>query len=128
MSKSGQPPHLRAVTFDAGGTLLYPHPSVGEIYAEAARRHGAVADANAMEAAFRQTWVLCHHDDAVARAGNVSQRDWWRELVFRTLELAGVTPRDRDAYFHELDDLCARPAGWRLFPDALATLTTVKRL
>ncbi len=25
---------VRAVTFDAGGTLLTPHPSVGEVYAE----------------------------------------------------------------------------------------------
>ncbi len=124
---SGQYRRLRAVTFDAGGTLFYPHPSVGEIYAEAARRHGAAADANAMEEAFRRAWVTCHHDDAVAAAGNTSQREWWRELVFRTLEMAGVTMPDREAYFHELYDLFARPEVWRLFPDAVETLTAMRR-
>lgn len=118
---------LRAVTFDAGGTLLYPHPSVGGIYAEAARRHGVVADAGAMENGFRRAWVACHHDDVVAAAGNVSQRDWWRELVFRTLEMAGVAMPDREAYFHELYELFARPEVWRLFPDAVETLTAVRR-
>jgi putative hydrolase of the HAD superfamily len=115
------------VTFDAGGTLLYPHPSVGEIYAEAARRHGARADAAVMEDAFRRAWVACHHDDAVAAAGNVSQLDWWRELVFRALDMAGVVMADRGAYFDELYELFARPEVWRLFPDALETLAAVRR-
>lgn len=120
-------PGLQAVTFDAGGTLLYPHPSVGEIYAEAARRHGAEADAAAMENAFRRAWVTCHHDHAVAAAGNVSQREWWRELVYRTLEMADVAMPDRETYFHELYDLFARPEVWRLFPDATETLATIRQ-
>lgn len=119
---------LRAVTFDAGGTLLYPHPSVGEIYADAARRHGVTADAAAMEDGFRRAWVACHHDSAVAAAGNVSQREWWREMVFQTLEMAGVTLPDREAYFHELYDLFAAPEVWRLFPDAIETLMAVRKL
>jgi putative hydrolase of the HAD superfamily len=107
--------------------LLYPHPSVGEIYAEAARRHGAAADAAVMEDAFRRSWVACHHDDAVATAGNVSQRDWWRVLVFRALDMAGVTMADREAYFNELYELFARPEVWRLFPDAMETIADVRR-
>jgi putative hydrolase of the HAD superfamily len=118
---------LRAVTFDAGGTLLYPHPSVGEIYAEAAQRYGATVEPAALEDAFRRSWVACHHDHAVAAAGNVSQREWWRELVFRTLEMAGVTMPDREAYFRELYDLFARPEVWRLYPDAMDTLAAVKQ-
>src|SRR6185369_7588724 len=31
---------LRAITFDVGGTLIQPWPSVGHIYAEVAARHG----------------------------------------------------------------------------------------
>ena len=54
-------------------------------------------------------------------------REWWRELVFRTLEMAGVTMPDRETYFHELYDLFARPEVWRLFPDAVETLTAVRR-
>lgn len=126
-SLSRQRGRLRAVTFDAGGTLFYPHPSVGKIYADAARRHGVAADAAAMEDGFRRAWVACHHDDAVAAAGNVSQRDWWRVLVFQALDTAGVTMTDREAYFDELYELFARPEVWRLFPDAVGTLTAVRR-
>ena len=34
---------IRAVFFDAGGTLLYPHPSVGEVYSRVAAEHGVIA-------------------------------------------------------------------------------------
>ena len=126
MKKSGQRRKLRAVTFDAGGTLLYPHPSVGEIYAKAARRHGVDASAEAMEAAFRQAWRACHHPEAAAAAGNASQLEWWREMVFQTLDLAGVRMADREAYFHELYDLFADASAWRLFPDARETMATLR--
>ncbi|MBM3889461.1 MAG: HAD-IA family hydrolase [Verrucomicrobia bacterium] len=118
---------LRAVTFDAGGTLLYPHPSVGEIYAEAARRHGANVSAEAMETAFREAWRACHHPEVVGRAGNVSQREWWRDMVFQTLALAGVTMADREAYFRELYEMFAHATVWRLFPDARETMTAIKQ-
>ncbi|MCX7827124.1 MAG: HAD-IA family hydrolase [Verrucomicrobiae bacterium] len=118
---------LRAVTFDAGGTLLYPHPSVGEIYAAAARRHGASVSAEAMETAFREAWRACHHPEVAGKAGNVSQREWWRDMVFQTLELAGVRLRDRAAYFEELYHLFAHATVWRLFPDARETLTAVRQ-
>jgi FMN phosphatase YigB (HAD superfamily) len=32
--------NIRAVTFDVGGTLVDPWPSVGHVYAEVATRHG----------------------------------------------------------------------------------------
>ena len=31
--------HIQAVTFDVGGTLIRPWPSVGHVYAEVAARH-----------------------------------------------------------------------------------------
>ncbi len=34
---------IRAVTFDVGGTLIEPWPSVGHVYAEVAARHGVAA-------------------------------------------------------------------------------------
>ena len=42
--------HVKTVSFDAGGTLLYPWPSVGEIYAERMQAHGMRVDADAVEA------------------------------------------------------------------------------
>ncbi|MBI5397620.1 MAG: HAD-IA family hydrolase [Verrucomicrobia bacterium] len=117
---------LRAVTFDAGGTLLYPHPSVGAIYADTARRHGCVASAEAMEAAFRHVWATSHHAETLGTAGNVSQKTWWRQLVFRALDHIGAVMDDREAYFEELYDTFGHAGVWRLFPDAMDTITAVK--
>jgi putative hydrolase of the HAD superfamily len=102
---------VRAVFFDVGGTLLRPHPSVGAIYASVAGRHGIVTTAHEMERAFRQSWT------ALKRPGlTVSCKDWWRELVFRTLG------QDNQACFEELFQAFADPRAWHVFPDVEDTL------
>lgn len=45
---------IRAIVFDAGGTLLYPAEPVGETYARFARAHGVKIQAEAATTAFRQ--------------------------------------------------------------------------
>jgi putative hydrolase of the HAD superfamily len=102
---------VRAVFFDVGGTLLRPHPSVGAIYASVASRHGIVTTADVMERAFRQSWT------ALKRPGlNVSRKDWWRELVFKTLG------QENQACFEELFKMFASSSAWQVFPDVDDTL------
>src|ERR1700722_18252190 len=38
-------PPVHAITFDVGGTLIQPWPSVGHVYAEVAARHGIKPEA-----------------------------------------------------------------------------------
>ena len=47
---------VRAVFFDAGGTLLYPHPSVGEVYARVAAEHGVKARPDLLNQIFHAVW------------------------------------------------------------------------
>lgn len=102
---------VRALFFDAGGTLLHPFPSVGAVYASVASRHGITTTADAMERAFRQSWA------ALRRPGlTVSAKEWWRELVFRTLGQVN------QPCFEELFKTFARPDVWRVFPEAEETL------
>jgi putative hydrolase of the HAD superfamily len=102
---------VRALFFDVGGTLLHPFPSVGAVYASIAGRHGITTTADAMERAFRQSWAV------LRRPGlTVSRKEWWRELVFRTLGQVN------QACFEELFNAFARPDVWRKFPDAEETL------
>ena len=97
---------VRALFFDVGGTLLRPFPSVGAVYASVAGRHGIATTADAMERAFRQSWT------ALRRPGlTVSRKEWWRELVFRTLG------QENAACFEELFTTFGRPDVWRVFPD-----------
>ena len=101
---------VRALFFDVGGTLLRPFPSVGAVYASVAGRHGIATTADAMERAFRQSWT------ALRRPGlTVSRKEWWRELVFRTLG------QENAACFEELFSMFARPDVWRVLVGSDAT-------
>lgn len=105
----GEP--VRALFFDVGGTLLHPWPSVGAIYSSVANRHGITVTTQGMERAFRETWA------ALKRPGlTVSSRDWWREVVFRTLG------HENQACFEELYETFARANVWQIFPDVEETL------
>ncbi len=102
---------MRAVFFDVGGTLMRPYPSVGAVYAAIASFYGITASADDMERAFRESWA------ALKRPGlTVSRKDWWRELVFRTLG------QENQACFDELFETFARPDVWRVFPDVEETV------
>ena len=102
---------VRALFFDVGGTLLRPWPSVGAIYASVANRHGMTITAESMERAFRESWI------ALKRPGlTVSHKDWWRELVFRTLG------QENQTCFEELFEIFGRADAWQVFPDVEDTL------
>jgi putative hydrolase of the HAD superfamily len=118
---------FKAVFFDAGGTLLHPYPSVGEIYAEVAARFGCKAKPAQLEQLFRAHWLkrdglaalASHNDEKV-------ERTWWRGLVSDIFTEAGGV-RDFDAFFHELYDLFGHPDVWRLYPDVLELLIELKK-
>jgi putative hydrolase of the HAD superfamily len=113
------------VFFDVGGTLIEPHPSVGEVYARAGRAHGLTAPADALETAFRRAW-----QDHIARAGDgvltmgrdeASTHLWWRRLVDDVLDAVAFTG-DRDAVFAAFFGAFAGRAAWRIHDDVEATL------
>jgi len=106
---SGAP--SRALFFDVGGTLLRPWPSVGAIYASVANRRGMTTTTEEMNRAFRESWA------ALKRPGlTVSRKDWWREVVFRTLG------QENQACFEELYETFAHAGAWQIFPDVEETL------
>ena len=47
---------IRAITFDAGGTLIEPWPSVGHVYAEVANRHGKEVSSDELNRRFVSAW------------------------------------------------------------------------
>lgn len=118
---------VRAVFFDAGGTLFRPYPSVGEVYSEVAGRHGLRTDPDAVEKRFHELWVardgLC---GLSARSGEKEERSWWKGLVREVFSEFGRLG-DFDSFFEELYDRFARPETWRLFPDALPVVRELKK-
>jgi putative hydrolase of the HAD superfamily len=118
------PTGVRAVFFDAVGTLLFPEPSAPVIYAEAALRHGLSISPTAV----RERFVAAYRrEEAMDVATNwatseARERDRWRRIVIDTL--SGVA--DPEACYAHLFDHFAKPEAWRVAPDAEAVLTSLR--
>jgi len=121
---------LRALLLDAAGTLIEPAEPVAEVYARAARAHGQPLDAAVMKEAFRQTFSgLPDPDWAAHPHGDAAEREWWQEIVSRTLSTAAgrTLPDDFvEACFHTLFAHYAAPAAWHLFPEVPEVLAAAR--
>jgi putative hydrolase of the HAD superfamily len=128
--RPGPRPALRAVTFDATGTLIHPL-RLGETYREVLRRHGHAVEPEAGEVArvVRQVWqeLACRTDGSTDRFTSHSEgaRGWWRRFAERVAEHLGEAPLTPFAAA-ELYDAFARPDAWELYPDALPALARLR--
>ncbi|HEX4644060.1 MAG TPA: HAD-IA family hydrolase [Verrucomicrobiae bacterium] len=105
---------IQAVTFDAGGTLIQPWPSVGHIYAEVARRHGFTnLSAEKLDRQFSAAWRKLKNFNHT--------REEWAALVDQTFAGASGPPPSR-AFFPELYDRFAGPGAWHIYDDVLPAL------
>jgi putative hydrolase of the HAD superfamily len=123
---------LRAVLFDAVGTLVHLRAPVGETYARFAARHGARVPAARLEEAFGRCrasappvgWAPGQPlAEAAAR-----ERAWWRRLVddtFRAADGASL-PRPFDAFFDALYAHYGTAEAWALAEGARACLLALR--
>lgn len=115
----------RVIFFDAAGTLFHLPRGVGWHYADVARRHGAELDEDALSKAFRSIWKATPAP-AETRSPRADDREWWRTLVFRVLDVcAAGCEMDRAAYFEELWDEFAKPGVWELYPETREVLSAL---
>jgi putative hydrolase of the HAD superfamily len=124
-------PHLamtiKAVFFDAAGTLIKPTRSVGESYAAIAAKHGKEVSSTNITERFRTCFDAAPRlafpgttEDAIEGL----ERVWWKNLVAKVFE--PWSPFDGfDAYFAELFAYFAEPDAWTLYPEVLETLAAL---
>jgi putative hydrolase of the HAD superfamily len=120
---------IKAVFFDAAGTLIKPARRVGESYAAIAAKHGKHVLASDIAERFRACFDVAPRlafpgapDDDLARL----ERDWWKRLVARVFE--PWSPFERfDEYFAELFAYFAEPRAWALYPEVCETLSVLKQ-
>lgn len=107
-------PMIEAVTFDVGGTLITPHPSVGAIYASVASRHGAKGlPAELLSRRFSEAWQ--------SSRPFLHGRDDWARLVDRVFE--GLVPEAPSrTFFPDLYAAFGRADAWRIFEDVIPTI------
>ena len=117
---------LKAVFFDAAGTLIYLPKSVGEHYREVALRHGADLPTASLDEAFRHAWKLASKHPTSDGARVDDDKGWWRSLVEQVV--AATLPStledhfDQEAYFEELYVHFTLPGVWAAYPDVELTL------
>jgi putative hydrolase of the HAD superfamily len=106
---------VRAVFFDAVGTLLFPRTPVGRTYAEHACRHGAAVTEEHVRAAFQEALARQEQFDRAAgwRTDEARERARWRGIVGEVLP--GV---DAEGCFAGLWDWFRSPAAWTVHPEA----------
>lgn len=120
---------LKAVFFDAAGTLFEAREPVGRTYARIAREYGLDAPEAAVIEGFRRAFAAA---PVIAfgrghRAGELRalERGWWRAVVADSF--AGLGAFDLDGCFEALFAYFADPAHWEADPAAAATLAGLKQ-
>jgi len=119
---------IRAVTFDAAGTLIAPAEPVGTTYARIARRFGIVAESAPVEAAFRRAFHAAPplaFPNVVAADVAGCERGWWRRIVRAALEPLPTTA-DFEACFDAIYSHFAHAAAWHVFADVAPALATLR--
>ncbi|MGH2724393.1 MAG: HAD family hydrolase [Actinomycetota bacterium] len=117
---------IRAVFFDAGETLLYPHPSFAEVFTEVLREEGhRVEPARVQEvvSAYSQrfTDAVTKGEGRLWSTSSDRSREMWRAIYDTFLTEVGI-PDDHDRLFEALYARFTDMATYRLHPDALPTL------
>lgn len=104
------PSDIRAVVFDAVGTVMIPVPSAAEVYSETAWRYGVTV--SPAEVATRFRVALAIEDEIDREAGWVTsearERERWRRVV--THALPQTPPEAFDVLFAHFAD----PRSWRV--------------
>jgi putative hydrolase of the HAD superfamily len=119
---------IRAIFFDAVGTLFYLTQTVGHHYALVSREVGFTLDAHELDRAFYSAWKKMPPRAAIDGPRQNDDKGWWRELV--DLVLDQVAPSlsgfDRDNFFEIAYEHFAESGVWELYPEVPGVLAQLQ--
>lgn len=122
---------VRAILFDAAGTLIELRESVGETYARMARDYGVEIAAWRIDDAFAR--ILAGAPKRVIGGDSRveierGERGWWRDVVRSTFLAADSSARftDFEGYFDALYVTYSAASSWRCRPGCEAMLTALR--
>jgi putative hydrolase of the HAD superfamily len=110
---------IRAILFDAAGTLFYLTKTVGDHYAYVGREVGLELDAQKLDSAFHAAWQQMPRRPAIDGPRKNDDKGWWRELVGHVVDQVApsVNELDRDNFFEVAYEHFAEPGVWELYPE-----------
>jgi putative hydrolase of the HAD superfamily len=119
MITKNEPKSIKAIFFDAVGTLFYLTRTVGYHYALVGSEIGLKLDADKLDRAFVSAWNQMPRRGAIDGPRDNDDKDWWRQLV--NLVLDQVAPSlgeiDRDNFFEIAYQHFAEAGVWELYPE-----------
>jgi putative hydrolase of the HAD superfamily len=120
---------IKAIFFDAFGTLFHLRGTVGEHYAAAARELGVEIPGKALDAAFVQAWDNLPPRPAIDCPRENDDKPWWRDLVSAVLDQIASVPTDfdRERFFELAYAHFTEPGVWTLHADVEETLPGLAR-
>ena len=111
-------PEIRAISFDVGGTLIEPWPSVGDVYADIARELGNQGlNPDDLNQRFVVAWKRV--------GGRAESKEDWAAVVQLTFQECQLSVA-MDTLFEQLYARFTEPAVWRVFDDVVPTLESLR--
>ena len=115
---------IRAILFDAAGTLIYLPKGVGWHYREVMARHGMVVEEGSLGGAFAAAFKGAAPRVATGVAREDDDKLWWRAVVREVVRACGEEPGDGvfEGMFEELYRRFEEPGVWALYPEVMGVL------
>jgi putative hydrolase of the HAD superfamily len=119
MATKNKEASLKAIFFDAVGTLFYLNGTVGDHYALVGREVGLELDAQELECAFHAAWKKMPLRAAIDGPRENDDKGWWRDLVDLVLDQVApsLSELDRDNFFEVAYEHFAEADVWQLYPE-----------
>ena len=119
---------IKALFFDAVGTLFHLTGAVGEHYALVGREVGLELDAAKLDHAFLAAWENMPRRDPIDGPREDDDKGWWRDLVeLIFVDVApSVTELDRDNFFEVAYEHFAEAGVWQLYPEVFDCLNALR--
>jgi putative hydrolase of the HAD superfamily len=110
---------IKAIFFDAVGTLFHLTETVGDHYAYVGREVGLDLDAETLERAFHAAWRQMPQRVAIDGPRENDDKHWWRELVDLVLDQVApsLSELDHDNFFEVAYEHFAEAGVWELYPE-----------
>jgi putative hydrolase of the HAD superfamily len=110
---------IKAIFFDAAGTLFHLNGTVGHHYALVGCEVGVTLDAHQIDDAFYSALEKMPRRAAIVGPRQNDDKGWWRELVDLVLDQVApsLSELDRDNFFEIAYEHFAEAGVWELYPE-----------
>jgi putative hydrolase of the HAD superfamily len=115
---------IKAIFFDAAGTLFYLTKTVGDHYAYVGHEVGLDLDAQKLDVAFHTAWQQMPRRPPIDEPRKDDDKGWWRHLVDRILDQVApsLSEINRDNFFEVAYEHFAAAGVWELYPEVIGVL------